>query len=157
MAIPNLTTITGASVSGLTSPTFTFSADSPPDTNQKQWIVSALGGTQAGVVVHSLAAPFFINFQRPKVFKALGRLNPTTGALSSVPRNRHVIRTVKGVLPLANQAYENFIIRTEMEIPAGADMADPNSIRAALSAHFGVLFNTAVAAGISDTAINGVL
>jgi hypothetical protein len=157
MTIPALSSVTGAAVSGLTSPTYTVAADSPPDTNQKQFFVSALGGTQTGVLAHSIAAPFLINFQRPKSFRGLGKINSVTGLLTAVPKNKHVVRTVKGVLPLAGQPYELLIIRTEIEVPAGSDIADANSIRAALAAHAGTLATASVAAGLSDTLINGAL
>lgn len=157
MSIPALTSVTGAAVTGLTTPGYTLGVDSPPDTNQKQFVVTALTGTQTGVIAHSIAAPFLLNFTRPKSFKALQKVDPVTGILRNVPKNKHVVRTVKGVLPLAGQAYENLIIRTEIEVPAGSDIADANSIRAALSAHAGALATASVAAGLSDTLLNGVL
>jgi hypothetical protein len=47
------------------------------------------------------------------------------------------------------------IIRTEAQVPAGSDTADPTNIRAAFSAHIGAL--TQQSAGLGDMAINGIL
>jgi hypothetical protein len=147
--------ITGAAQTGLTSPTYTLTTDTPPDANSKQSAVTALGGTQTGVVAHSVAAPFTIAMFRPRVFKALQPVNPVTGVLRNVPMNQYSVVTRKGVLPLAGQAYKNMIVRTIVEVPAGADTADPLSVRAALSAHFGALAQAT--AGIGDTVVQGVL
>jgi hypothetical protein len=47
------------------------------------------------------------------------------------------------------------LIRTSIEVPAGADTVDAEDIRAALSAHIGAL--SQVSSGIGDTAVSGVL
>lgn len=147
--------ITGAAQTGFTSPTYTFVADVAPDINGKQSAISALGGTQAGVTVHSVASPFTITFVRPKVFRALGKPNPTTGLIRDVPRNVYKTITRKGVLPLAGQPYTNMLITTIIEVPAGSDTADPANLRAALSAHIGALSQQA--AGVGDTVVSGVI
>jgi hypothetical protein len=69
--------------------------------------------------------------------------------------NTYKVITRKGVLPLAGQASKNMVVTTMIDVPAGADTADPASIRAALSAHIGLL--SQVSAGVGDTAINGIL
>lgn len=147
--------ITGAAQTGLTSPTYTMTADTAPDSNGKQYAVTALGGTQTGVESHSVAAPFTLTFVRPKVFKALGKPNPVTGVISSVPRNVYKQITRKGVLPLAGQPYATMLVTTIIEVPAGADLADPEDVRAALSLHIGQL--DTVSAGIGDTGITGIM
>lgn len=147
--------VTGLPQTGLTSPTYTIAADTPPDANAKQYAVTALGGTQTGVLAHSVAAPFTHAMFRPKSFKALQPVNPVTGVLRSVPSNTYTVVTRKGVVPLAGQAFKNMVIRTTIECPAGADTADPVSVSAALSAHFGVV--SQASAGIGDTVKNGVL
>lgn len=149
------TPVTGAAQTGFTSPTYTLTADIAPDNNGKQHAVTALGGTQTGVNVHSVAAPFTCTFSRPRVFKALGKPNPTTGLVKDVPMNTYKFLTRKGVLPLAGQPYANMIIRTEIQVPAGSDAADPANIRAALSAHIGLLSQQS--AGIGDTNVSGVV
>jgi hypothetical protein len=147
--------ITGAAQTGFTSPTYTHIADVAPDVNGKQVAVSALGGTQAGVTAHSVASPFTITFVRPKVFRVLGKPNPTTGLIKDVPRNTYKTITRKGVLPLTGQPYANMQITTIIEVPAGSDTTDPSNIRAALSAHIGALSQQS--AGVGDTTISGVI
>ena len=93
--------ITGLAQTGFTAPTYTIVTDIAPDVSGKQVAVTALGGTQAGVTAHSMASPFTITFFRPKVFRFLGKPNPTTGLIKDVPRNTFKLITRKGVLPLA--------------------------------------------------------
>jgi len=147
--------VTGSAQTGLTTPSYTLTVDNPPDINAKQSAITALGGTQAGVDAHSVARPFTIAVTRPKTFNALGKPNPSTGLISQVGRNLYKILTRKGVTPLAGQPSQVCLIRSEIEIPAGADVADPANIRAALSAHIGFL--NQLSAGIGDTTVNGVL
>lgn len=155
MAISLSTPITGTAQTGFTAPTYTLTADTPPDINAKQWAVTALGGTQTGVVSHSVAAPFTISAFRPKNYKSLGKANPVTGLISTVPMNTHKVITRKGVVPLSGQPYRNLNITTVIDVPAGADVADPSNIRAALSAHIGAL--SQVSAGAGDTVVTGIL
>jgi hypothetical protein len=130
-------------------------SDVAPDVNGKQVAVTALGGTQAGVVAHSVAIPFTGSFFRPKVMKVLGNPNPVTGVIGSVSRNVYKQITRKGVLPLAGQPYQTMLCTTTMEVPAGSDAADPSNVRAALSFHFGTANQQS--AGIGDTLVSGVL
>lgn len=147
--------ITGAAQTGLTTPTYTLTADTPPNANAKQSVVTALGGTQTGVTAHSVASPFQIAMFRPQNPQVLGTVNPVTGVLARVPMNTYKVITRKGVLPLAGQAFKNMLITTVIEVPAGSDTADPANVRAALSAHIGALNQQS--AGIGDTTIQGVL
>lgn len=155
MSFAPSTPVTGGAQTGLTSPTYTIASDTPPDSNAKQYYVSALGGTQTGVLAHSVAAPFTTAMFKPKAFKFLAPLNPVTGVLRGVPVNTYKVVTRKGVLPLAGQAYKNCNITTIVDVPAGSDIADPLSLKAAISLHIGVL--SQISAGIGDTAVNGVL
>lgn len=149
------TPITGAAQTGFTAPTYTLTADTASDVNGKQSAVSALGGTQTGVVAHSVAAPFTIAFWRPKILKILGRTNPVTGLLPSVPLNTYKVITKKGVLPLAGQPYALARITSIVEVPSGSDAADPANLRAMFSAHIGALNQQS--AGLGDTAISGIM
>lgn len=156
MAIAISSPITGAAQTGFTSPTYTVTNDvAPPGNPGEQVAVTALGGTQAGVTAHSVASPFTINFTRPAVPKILGNPNPVTGVVSQVPNNTYKIITRKGVTPLAGQPFKVMNITTTIDVPAGADVADPANIRAALSAHFGAVAQQS--AGVGDLAINGIL
>lgn len=151
----SLSTITGASQTGLTSPTYTVTADTAPDANGKQWAITALGGTQTGVEAHSVAAPFTVSFFRPRQFKALGKANPVTGVVNQVPRNVYKVIVRKGVEPLSGQPFSTMLIETTISVPAGSDLADPESVRAGLSAAIGAL--SQVSSGLGDTLVNGVL
>lgn len=155
MTIALSSPITGAAQTGFTSPTYTLTTDSPPDWNGKQYAVTALGGTQAGVTSHSVASPFTISFFRPKVFRNLGKPNPTTGLVKDVPRNTFKQITRKGVLPLAGQPYQNMQITITVDVPAGADTADAPNVRACFSAAAGALAQ--IASGFGDTAVSGIL
>lgn len=154
MTISLSSPVTGAAQTGLTTPTYTVVSDTAPDANGKQWAVSALGGTQTGVNVSSVAAPFTFTTWKPKVFKALGPVDPVTGALRVVPMNVWKNITRKGVLPLAGQPYKNMLITTTIEVPAGSDTADSANVRAGLSFHIGCIYQQS--AGIGDTAVSGV-
>lgn len=147
--------ITGSAQTGLTSPTFTTVADSAPAQNGKQVYVSALGGTQTGVIPHTASAPFTISMFRPSTLKVLSPVNPVTGALRNVPMNTYKVITRKGVLPLAGQPYKVLPITTMLEIPAGADTADPLSIRSAISAHIGAL--TQLSNELGNSALTGTI
>lgn len=155
MAFAPSTPVTGSAQTGLTGPTYTISADVAPDSNGKQYAVTALGGTQTGVVSHSVSAPFTLTFWRPKAFKSLGTVDPVTGQVRAVPMNVWKLIVRKGVLPLAGQAYSTFRITLVLEVPAGSDSADPEDIRAALSFLFGTLSQQS--AGIGDSIISGVV
>lgn len=149
-----LTNITGTAQTGFTTPTYTIAADAS-GVDSKKYVVSALGGTQAGVNVHSISNPFYLEFRRPAVFKTVGMPNPNTNILTSQPKNKFTVKTIKGVLPLAGQSAQMMTIRTEVEIPAGADTADASNIRAALSAHFGAVGQQS--AGFGDTTVQGTI
>jgi hypothetical protein len=146
--------VTGSAQTGLTSPTYTITSDTPPAPNAKQYVVTALGGTQTGVDAHSVARPFTLTMFRPLVPRILGVLG-MNGRLNNVPRNVYAVITRKGVTPLSGQPSENLVIETRISVPAGADLADPANVRAALSLHIGAL--SAQSAGAGDTLINGVL
>ncbi len=156
MSIAVTSPITGTAQTGLTSPTYTVITDTAPaNIPGKQVAVSALGGTQVGVTVHSVAAPFTLNFTRAANLRVLGNPNPVTGVITQVPTNVYSLITRKGVLPLAGQPYRTMIIKTTIEVPAGSDTADAANVRAALSAHLGALSQQS--AGFGDLTINGVL
>lgn len=147
--------VTGTAQTGLTSPTYTISSDTPPNAHSEQFAVTALGGTQSGVTTHSVSSPFTITAERPANFRSLGTPNPVTGVVSNIPRNVFVVRTRKGVTPLAGQPVQVMLVETRIHVPAGSDLADPANIRAAMSAHLGTL--SQVSAGIGDTLIVGTL
>jgi hypothetical protein len=155
MTVSVTSPVTGSAQTGLTSPTFTLTTDVAPDVNGKQWVVTALGGTQTGVSVHSVASPFSLTFWRPKISRILGQPNINTGIIANVPKNTYKWIVRKGVLPLAGQPTATAIFTLSMDVPAGSDTADSEDIRAALSLLVGAV--TQVSAGTGDTLINGVM
>lgn len=147
--------VTGAPVSGLTSPTTTWVASTPPGSNMKSWAVSSIGGTQTGSDTGSTASrPWTITFGRPTSLRQLNAVD-SSGVLRVVPFNTYTVVGRKGLTPLAGQASKTSIIRTEVPIPAGADTADQPNIKSMLSAYFGVCYQQAT--GLADTCITGEL
>jgi len=156
MAVSLSSPVTGAPVTGFTTPTYTVAADQAPDaSNGKQWYVSALGGTQTGATVHSVASPFTGTMTRPKVFRNLGKANPVTAVIADVPRNVYGFLTRKGMTPLAGQPYVVGLNRTYFEVPAGVDTADAPNLKAGVSFHIGCLWQQS--SGIADSLLTGVL
>lgn len=155
MSIALTSPVTGGAQTGFTSPTYTIVTDQAPDITGKQVAVSALGGTQTGVTTHSMSSPFTCTFFRPKVFRFLGKPNPTTGLIKDVPRNtfKWIIR--KGVTPLAGQPFANMQIDCSISLPAGSDTADAPNVRAAISLLVGALNQQS--AGMGDTAVSGIV
>lgn len=147
--------ITGAPQTGLTGPTYTLTADNQPDVNAKQAAVTSVGGTQTGVTTHSVSSPFLLSVWKPKVMAMLGKANPVTGLINNVGKNEYKVITLKGVTPALGQPPQKLIVRTTIEVPAGADSYDPANVRAALSAHIGLVW--AQAAGTGDTAVSGLI
>lgn len=147
--------VTGGPQSGFTTPTYTIAVDTAPDVNGKQYAVTAVGGTQTGVTVHSLSSPFTITFWKPKTVKVLGKPNPTTGLITNVPRNVFKQVTRKGVTPAVNQPYQDMVVTVMIEEPAGADTYDAPNVKAALSCSFGIVW--AQSQGIGDTVLSNVM
>jgi hypothetical protein len=146
--------VTGAPETGLTSPTYTLATDVAPDVNGVARAVTTLGGTQTGVEVSSTSNPFTLLATRPKVLKNLPGLL-ANGQLPSVPKNTWVISVRKGVDVLSGQPKQVMLARLEISVPAGADVADPESVRAALSLFIGSLWEQSNELG--DAIISGVI
>jgi len=155
MAISPSTPVTGSAQTGFTSPTYTLTADTSPAPNGKQWAVTALGGTQTGVDVHSVSKPFTVSFFKPANLNTLPQANVSTGVIKNIRNNVYKLITRKGAVPAPYQAPIVAILKTELSIPAGTDTYEPEEIRAAISAHIGVL--SQISAGIGDTAVSGIM
>lgn len=147
--------VTGGAQTGLTSPTYTLTADVAPDSNGRQYAVTALGGTQTGVATHSVASPFTLTVWRPKVLRTLAQPNINTGVIANVPNNTYKVVVRKGVVPLAGQANRVASMSATIDVPAGSDTADAEDIRAGISLLIGAL--NQVSAGLGDTAVSGIL
>lgn len=146
--------VTGAAQTGLTSPTYTLVSDVAPLPNMVQFAVTALGGTQTNVSVHSADSPFTVSMFKPKNYARLGTPNPVTGIISNVPKNETGVITRKGVQPYADQPKQPLLIKTSFRIPAGSESVDPEDIRAAISLHIGAL--SQLSASIGDTVVSGI-
>lgn len=155
MAFTPTTPVVGAAITGFTSPTYTLTSDAAPNSYTKQWAVTALGGTQAGVSAHSPASPFIVQVARPKMYKPLSLVNPTTGQLTSIPRNLWKFLIVKGALPLAGQAPVNIPVRIEIPIPAGVESYSAAELKGLFSFLGG--FFWAEANNLQAAAISGVI
>lgn len=148
--------VTGSAQTGFTSPTYTLVADVAPTPSGRQYAVSAIGGTQTGVdAASSPARPFTVTLSRQASLKTLGVVDPVTGALRSVPRNKYTILVRKGVTPLTGQAPVVLQARLEVEVPAGADAADTANVRAAMSLMGGAIAQ--ISSAIGDTLVTGVI
>lgn len=145
--------LTGASQTGLTSPTYTLSADTAPTPNGRQYAITALGGTQTSVASTGAATPFTLSFFKPTVLKT--KSVNSDGMAVSVPTNVYKQITRKSVAVDAFGTTRTMLITTTIEVPAGSENQDSEDIRAALSCHIGALSNTS--SGIGDTVIQGVL
>lgn len=155
MTVSVTSPVTGSAQTGLTSPTYTVVLDSPPNAYSKQWAVTALGGTQTGVDVHGASSPFTITFSRPAAVRSAPIVNPTTGVMGNSPRNTYSVLVRKGTKPGSGQNPQTMLLRCDFGVIAGADLTEPEDIRAALSLLIGSL--TQQSAGIGDMLVNNLL
>jgi hypothetical protein len=158
MSISLTSPVTGGAQTGFTSPTYTVGVDNPPNAStDKQWAVTAAGGTQPGVRTHAISDPFTVTFSRPSVLKTLGNLvSGLTGLYGAVPVNVYKgIFIRKGVNIAANNLPRIMEIDCRVRIPAGSDAYDSANIRAAVSLAVGC-FNQQ-SAGLGDTFVSGTL
>lgn len=155
MTINVTSPVTGTPQTGLTSPTYTLTVDTPPNAQSKQWAVTALGGTQTNVQVHGASQPFTLTVSRPANIRVAPVPSPTTNTIGNSPRNVYSVLVRKGVMPLAGQAPQVTVFRCDFSVVAGADMADPEDIRAAVSLLIGALSQQS--AGIGDTLVSAII
>ncbi len=146
--------ITGATVTGLTSPTFTLTADGAADAFSAQSAVTTLGGTQTGAAVHSVSQPFTVTIRRQRILKVLGKAN-LNGYISNVGRNTYTMLFRKGVLPLAGQPYSIALARFETEVPSGSEIADVANLKSWISFIGGFISSNAT--GLFQTWTDGIL
>lgn len=155
MTVSLTSPVTGSAQTGLTSPTYTHVADTPPNAYSKQYAVTALGGTQTGVSVHGASKPFTITFSRPQQIRSAPNVSPVTGVMPNSPRNVYSVVVRKGTAPGASQNPQTMVLRCDLSVVAGADLQEPEDIRAALSFLIGSL--TQVSSGLGDTLIDNLL
>jgi hypothetical protein len=108
--------ITGSAITGLTSPTYTLTADNPPDSNSKAYVVTSLGGTQTGVVAHSNMMPMRVVAKRPARVKIPGQRSMTTGMYLTGGKNEYSYTFVKGANitgSSSNPQYDNIVASSQ--------------------------------------------
>jgi hypothetical protein len=154
MAFVPTSPVTGAAVTGLTSPTYTLTSDVSPVPNGKQYVVSALGGTQSDAVAHSASSPFTVSFVKPLVVKMFDFLRNTR----SNQTNTYKLLVRKGVRTAQEgSTYRDSVARIEIAVivPVGADALSQADLKAMLSCAGGVLHDQA--GEIYDSVIAGSL
>jgi len=150
-----LSNITGAAVSGFTTPGYNVTADTAPDAFSKQWAILSTSGTQAGVDAHSGSKPFTITFSKVANFKYAPKVNANGFLNGPVPRNVYRILGRKGMSPVSGQPSNIGLFRCEIDLPAGADTVEPEDVKALISAMIGAL--SQVSSGLADTVVTNVL
>jgi hypothetical protein len=147
--------VTGAAITGFTAPTYTLTADTPPNANSKQYAVTALGGTQTGVDVNAVSKPFTATMFRPVTLKPLPQANVSTGVVPNIPVNSYKFKVRKGSVPAANQVPQICNLSAVFDVPAGCDAYEPEELNAAFSCFVGILWGNSDA--ICQTLRTGVL
>jgi large exoprotein involved in heme utilization and adhesion len=104
------------------------------DNRSKVWYVSAIGGTQVGVVTHSLDNPKQVILKKPARFLNASGFNTASGKFNNVPRNTSKVITRSSAHISASQT-EVFPITTEFNIPAGSMAYDAANVEAAILVH----------------------
>lgn len=148
--------ITGGAQTGFTSPTYTLTADNATDVRSKQSAVTAVGGTQVGVTLHSVNSPFTVTVRRPSILKTLSTafLNGVTGQFSKVPFNEYTVLIRKSAQIALNQWYTNEF-RLVCRVAAGSETYDAPNIKAGVSLAVG--FMNTNSAGLGDTLGNAII
>lgn len=145
--------ITGSTQTGLTTPTFTLAEDIAPVLNARQFVVTALGGTQTGARSSTAGDPFTV-LSRKTPYKALPAANPVTGSYGNVPLNKVELLFRKGLKIDAAGNIRVGNIRVIAELPAGCESNDAVSIRSLCSFVIGIL--TEESADYGDSLVAGV-
>lgn len=156
MSISLTSPVTGSAQTGFTSPSFTVVADAPPNAYSKQYACTAAGGTGLSTVdAHAASSPFTVTFSRPANVRPAPIPNPVTGVVGNSPRNVYSVIVRKGEKPGSGQNPQIAVLRCDLAVVAGADVTEPDDVRAALSFLIGCLNQQS--AGLGDMLINNVL
>lgn len=135
------------------SPSFTPVEDLAPVLHAEQMAVTSVGTNAqssldafaAAVNTHQADSPFTITWFRPVSYKSRPPVNPNTGVLrGNIPTNTHKIIVRKGVNVHDSVTPQIMTIRVSLEIPAGAESADEENVRAAYSALAGFLSSKSI-------------
>lgn len=154
-------TLNGSAPTGWSSPTFTLVQDTSVPAGQKQYLVTARGGTQGGGAgdVHSLASPFTINLKRPSFLRsfitgaaaAVGLVKNQGNTFTLHIRKSEKINAIGG--RTINEAKVQFVIAPETaQQSTGRD--DVNAIMSVLG---GILSSATHSTALVDTFLDGSL
>jgi hypothetical protein len=94
------------------------------------------------VEISSASNPFTLQFLRPAVLRTQPALQQS-GQLANNPKNVWIASAKKGVDVLSGQPKQVMTCRTEFGVPAGADVADPESVRAGIAMYLAALAESA--------------
>lgn len=155
MSLALTSPITGSAQTGFTSPTYTLVSDIAPDINGKQYIVSALGGTQTGASVHTVQSPFTVSMWRPRVLRTPNFPVNGSNYITNNPINKWKVITRKGGLPTSSERPQVAVLTSSFDIPAGLETYGIAEMRAMISCHIGAL--TQMSAALGDSVNNGTL
>lgn len=156
MAFTPTTPVTGQVISPLAAPTYTLATDTPLSIFEKQWLVSALGGTQAGVVAHTADRPFTIRSKRPSKIKNLviSAYNGIVAVYKSVPINQYdILVNTRGKIDSTGTTFGPIRCRLTIDAAAGIPANDVPQLTAALSLLLGACVQQAV--GVRDNVVLG--
>jgi len=131
--------ITGGAQTNLTTPTYTIGSDLPPDSNSRQYVVTALGGTQTDVRTSTAGDPFTATIRKDGTYRTLPAKNPVNGSYGNIPKNKVEVLVRKGVKVDSSGTIQVLNLRVIAEVPAGSELSDPANIRAAASFAIGLL------------------
>lgn len=147
-------TATGSAQTGLTSPTYTYVTDVPPDPSSRQYAVTALGGTQTNVRAHTAGDPFTLLIRRDRSYKTRPPANPVNGSYGNVPLNKTEFLFRKGLYIDSSSTVRTGNLRIIAELPAGSESSDAINIRALVSFALGILAEES--ADFGDSLVAGV-
>jgi hypothetical protein len=146
-------TVTGVNIAALASMVLTVVASTPPETNAKRSIVTALtSGTAVGVRFHTVSDPFDVTVWAPKSPKSLPSPNQN-GVYPPIPMNKYSIVVRKGLRSASGLASITSQLTIGFEVPAGAESYDSANVAAMLSAAAGWL--NVLADDCYDNALTG--
>jgi hypothetical protein len=146
--------ITGGTITGYTSPTFTQVDDIPPAVNARQKTVTSLGGVQGTATANSASKPFTATFYKPQALRVLPAANPLTGLRGAVPNNQYRLVVRKGGLAAADVPV-TAVCRITFDIPAGMDNYNADEIKSMVSYVVGLL--TEESNDLAETLYSGVV
>lgn len=131
---------TAITTATLTAATYTFVPDLSSDNRSRVAVVSAAGGTQPGVSVHTADAPKQMIFKKPAAFLQPSAYNTVSGRYGKVPKN--VTRVIfRGSAKVAASQWESIPIALDIPIPAGAGSFDRANVDASVLAFITGLYD----------------